>query len=188
MKRGHARRAPGGIYLTGATNSWSSSRRGGGTGSDLAIVIIRTHSPLVRSEMSRTRRNKEAVRTSARREPPGRATSSVEPGNPWQPSLARSLRRSRGGWAPNAIYRGWGPFMAGKISGRPWAEGFATGSTPTSGTIHKGPASSPYGRSEISPPMNRRNPAPRRMARCYESRCGTRGSDYSLNRLFWSPW
>ena len=78
-------------------------------------------------------------------------------------------------------------FMTGKISDRPWAEGFAPGSTAASGIIHKWPASSAYGRSEISPPMNRRNPAPRRMARSCGSRCRTRGSDPPLNRLFSSP-
>ena len=36
---------------------------------------------------------------------------------------------------PNAIYRVWGPFMAGKTSDRPWTEGFATGSTAASGII-----------------------------------------------------
>ena len=45
-------------------------------------------------------------------------------------------------------------------------------------------ASSAYGRSEISPPMNRHNPAPRRMARGYGSRGGTEDSDSALNRLF----
>jgi len=75
-------------------------------------------------------------------------------------------------------------FRAGKISDRPWAEGFATGSTAASGIIHKEPASSAYGRSDIFPPMNRRNPVPRRMVRGYGSRGGTRGSDYPLNRLF----
>ena len=32
--------------------------------------------------------------------------------------------------------------------------------------------------------MNRRNPAPRRMVRCYGSRCGTRGSDYPRTASF----
>ncbi len=53
--------------------------------------------------------------------------------------------------------------------------------------LHQYPASSAYGRSEVFPPMNRRNPASGRMARCYGSRCGTKGSDYPLNRLFSSP-
>ena len=78
--------------------------------------------------------------------------------------------------------------MAGKTSDRPWAEGFATGSTAASGIIHKQPASSAYGRSDVVPAMNRRNSASRRMVRCYGSRCGTRGRDYPLNRLFSSSW
>jgi len=77
-------------------------------------------------------------------------------------------------------------FRAGKISDRPWAEGFATGST-ASGILHRQLASSAYGRSEVLPPMNRRNPAPRWMVHCYGSRCGARGRDYPLNRLFSWP-
>ena len=127
----------------------------------------------------RRRRRKEAVqgRTSMGRFHPGVGPPNAicAFGNPWQPS-ERTF--------PSAVKR---RFMAGKTSDRPSAEGFATGSTAASGIIHRQPASSAYGRSDVVPPMNRRNPAPRRMARYYGSCCGARGRDYPLNRLFsWS--
>ncbi len=79
-------------------------------------------------------------------------------------------------------------FRAGRTSDRPWAESFATDSTAASGILPKELASSADGRSEIFPPMNRRNPTPGRRARGYGSRCGARGSDSPLNRLLSSPW
>jgi hypothetical protein len=86
-------------------------------------------------------------------------------GNPWPPSERTFL---------SGVKK---RFRAGKTSDRPWAEGFAPDSTAASGILPKEPASSAYGRFEIVPPMNRRNPTPRRMARGYGSRGGARGSD-----------
>jgi hypothetical protein len=78
---------------------------------------------------------------------------------------ARSLRRSRGGSWPERSQTGHG-WKASPPARRRCHSRII---------LHRGLASSAYGRSEIFPPMNRWYPAPRRMARCYGSRCGTRG-------------
>ena len=91
------------------------------------------------------------------------------------PALARSLRESRGGSGPERFPTGPGRKASPLVRRRRLA------------SFLKRLASSAYGRSEIVPPMNRRNPTPRRRVRCDGSRCGTRGSDSPLNRLFSSP-
>jgi hypothetical protein len=120
-----------------------------------------------RTQLLGTRRRKEAVqgRSSMGRFHPGVGSR----------RNARPLRGQEAVGFPNAINRVWRPFMAGNTSDRPWAEGFVTGSPAASGIIPKWLASSAYGRAKIFPPMNRRNPGSRRMARGYGSRCGTRG-------------
>jgi hypothetical protein len=106
---------------------------------------------------------------------------------------------------PNTIFRVWEPLAAaathvpcGGARGGSWPERFPTGHERKASPLVRrrrlvsfinidSGLSSAYGRSEIVPPMNRRNPAPRRMVRCYGSCCGTRGSDSPLNRLFCWP-
>ena len=85
---------------------------------------------------------------------------------------ARSLRGSRGGSWPERFQTGHGRKASPLVRRRRPASFINSRLRP------------PMGGLEIFPPMNRRNPASGRMARCYGSRCGTRGSDYPLNRLF----
>ena len=70
------------------------------------------------------------------------------------------------------------PAMGGRL--RPWFNGGVWHPSQRAGFVRLWAVGS-------LPPMNRRNPAPRRMVRCYGSRCGTRGRDYPLNRLLSWP-
>ena len=97
-------------------------------------------------------------------------------------------------WEPLAAivrtFRSWGKrrFMAGKTADRPWAEGFVTGSTavPRRATASGQLASSAYGRSAISPPMNRRNPRRDGWSDATGHAVGQGAAIAPLNRLFYS--
>ena len=188
-----------------AQSTWlqSSGMAGYGDRRDIGRLALHLHHPrrqtVDRWPYARKRTRENRWRCQGRR--------------PWRWSCAQGIPRRKeavqgrssmgrfhpGDGPPNAIFRVWEPLPAvgthvpcRGARGGSWPERFPTGhGRKASPLVQRRRSASfinswlrpPMGGLEIFPPMNRRNPASGRMARCYGSRCGTRGSDYPLNRL-----